>query len=187
MEKIKVPISKANRLINSGNLILVTSSYKGKSNIITVAWHMPVSIKPPIIGVSIGTSRYSAELIKKGKEFIVNIPTWNLLDKVLYCGTHSGRDVDKFEKAKLTQQKPLRLSNTPKIGECIGAIECTLIDYKELGDHIVFFGEVLYVEAVKVLFKNEIWDPLKAELIYHLGGDVFMCSTGRVDKGEIKN
>ncbi len=176
--KLEVPISRANRLINSGNVILVTSRYKEETSIITIAWHTPISIKPPALGIAVGKERFSAELIMKSGECIVNIPNWDMLDKVLYCGTYSGRDVDKFKETKLTPEKAVKLINTPKIKECIGSIECSLIDYKEVGDHYMFFGEVLYADAEESLFKDGIWDSEKAGLIYHLGGNLFMKSTG---------
>jgi flavin reductase (DIM6/NTAB) family NADH-FMN oxidoreductase RutF len=174
--KIEVPTGKANRLINSGNVILVTSQYKDRSSIITIAWHCPVSIKPPILGIAVGRSRFSAELIGGAGEFIVNIPDWRLFAAMLYCGTHSGRDVDKFKGAKLTPEKPVKLLKPPKIKECIGSIECALTDEKEIGDHIMFFGEVVYADAEADLFRDGVWDTEKAELIYHLGGDCFMKS-----------
>lgn len=175
--KKEVSISKANRLINSGNVVLVTSCYKDKSNIITIAWHTPISIKPPALAISVGKERFSLELIKKSGEFTVNIPNWDLLEQMLYCGTHSGRDVDKFKETKLTAEKAEKLLKTPKIKECIGSIECSVIDYKEVGDHILFFGEVLYAEAEEDLFKDGVWDTEKAGLIYHLGGNFFMKSS----------
>jgi len=175
--KIEVPISRANSLVNSGNVILVTSCYKDKSSIITIAWHTPVSIKPAVLGISVGKERFSAELIKKSGEFIVNIPAWNLLEQMLYCGTYSGRDVNKFKETKLTPQKAEKLINTPKIKECIGSLECSVIDTREIGDHIMFFGVVQYADADEELFKDGIWDTKKAELIYHLGGNFFMKSS----------
>jgi len=174
--KLAVPISKANRLINSGNVILVSAQYRDKANIITIAWHCPVSSQPPALAIAVGKSRFSAELIKKSGEFIVNIPSWSLFDAMLYCGTHSGRDVAKFPKTKLTPEKPVKLLRPPRIKECIGSIECALIDTKAIGDHIIFLGEVIYAEAEADLFKDGIWDTGKAELIYHLGGDRFMKS-----------
>ncbi len=51
-----------------------------------------------------------------------------------------------------------------------------LIDKIEIGDHIVFFGEVLYAEAERELFPDGFWETEKAELIYHLGGNFFMKS-----------
>lgn len=180
--KKEVFLSKVNRLINSGNVILVTSSYKDKSNIITLAWQTPVSLKPPIIGISVAESHFSSELILKSEEFIINIPDWSLLDKVIYCGRHSGRDVDKFKETNLTKEKANRLIRTPKISECIGSIECILRDYKKIGDHYLFFGEPIYAEADSHLFKEDIWDTSKAELIYHLGGNFFMKPSKSIER-----
>ncbi len=180
--KEEISLSRVNRLINSGNVILVTSSYKDRSNIITLAWHSPISIKPPVIGISVAKTHFSSELILKGEEFIINIPDWSLLDKVIYCGKHSGRDVDKFKEAKLTKEKANRLIRTPKIFECIGSIECILRDYKEIGDHYLFIGEPIYVEAESELFKQDIWDTSKADLIYHLGSNFFMKSSKFIEK-----
>ncbi|MEO0023362.1 MAG: flavin reductase, partial [candidate division WOR-3 bacterium] len=65
------------------------------------------------------------------------------------------------------------LLRAPKIRECIGAIECSVIDRTKIGDHIMFFGEVIYAEVEEGLWDNGTWKP-EAELIYHLGGNRFM-------------
>lgn len=174
--KKEVSISQANRLINSGNVVLVTSHYKDKTSIITIAWHMPISIKPPALCIAVGKSRFSQELIRNSGEFIVNIPNWDLMKEMLYCGTHSARDVDKFKETNLTPEKAEKLLKTPRIKECIGSIECSVIDTREVGDHILFVGEILYAEAEGDLFKDGFWNTEKAELIYHLGGNYFMKS-----------
>ncbi len=175
--KVEVPLSQANRLINSGNVILVSSAYKDKSSIITIAWHCPISIKPPALGIAVGKTRFSRELIEKSEEFVVNIPDWKLLKAMLICGTISGREVDKFKEAKLTPEKAAKLLKAPKIKECLGAIECALIDKVPVGDHIMFLGEVVYAEAEEDFFQNGFWNTEKAELIYHLGGNRFMKSS----------
>ncbi len=177
MMKVEVSINQANRLINSGNVVLVTAQYKDKSSIITIAWHCPVSIKPPIIGVAVGKSRFSAELIERSGEFIVNVPGWELFEAMIFCGTHSGRDVDKFARTGLTPERATKLLKAPKIKECIGAIECAVVDKREIGDHIMFFGEVVYAEAEEALFQDGAWDTGNAGLIYHLGGSCFMKSS----------
>ncbi|MGQ9708334.1 MAG: flavin reductase family protein [bacterium] len=174
--RVTVPIEKANRLINSGNVILVTAQYKDRTSIITIAWHCPVSIQPPALAIAVGRSRFTAELIRKSGEFIVNIPDWRLFDALIYCGTHSGQDVDKFQKTGLTPQKAVKLFRAPRIKECIGWIECALIDEKSIGDHILFFGEVQYADVEADLFKDDVWDSERAELIYHLGANCFMKS-----------
>lgn len=169
--KKEIILSWANRLINSGNVVLVTSSYKDKQNILTVAWHTPLSHKPPLVGLALSKKHLSSELIKKGEEFIINIPSRRLFQQVLYCGSVSGREKDKFKEACLTAQKAKRLTRTVKILECIGYLECYLRDIKEIGDHFFFIGEVIYAEVEDYLFE-ETWKE-EAELIYHLGGKNF--------------
>jgi flavin reductase (DIM6/NTAB) family NADH-FMN oxidoreductase RutF len=173
--KIEVPKEKATRLVNSGNLILVTSAYKDKTNIVTIAWHAPLCRKPPVIGISVAKSHLSCEFIQKSGEFIINIPDSALLKQTVYCGSLSGREKEKFSGAGLTPIKAKHLVKTPVIKECAGHIECYVRDAKECGDHILFAGEVLYAEAESGLF-TEIWETDKIKLIYHLGGKFFTTS-----------
>ncbi|HOX54616.1 MAG: flavin reductase family protein [Candidatus Omnitrophica bacterium] len=173
--KKEISLAKANRLINSGALIMVTSCYKDKQNIITLAWNSPLSHNPPLLGISIAKTHLSSELIKKSKEFVVNVPSLDLLDKIVFCGTHHGHDIDKFKEAKLTAVKANRLVNTPLIKECIGHLECLLRDVKEAGDHILFIGEVISASVEESLF-NDTWLVDKVKLAFHLGGSDFTSS-----------
>jgi len=173
--KKEVTLKRSNRLINSGQVILVSCCYKDKANIITLAWNTPFSHNPPLLGISIAKTHLSCELIKKSEEFVVNIPDLKLLQKVVYCGSHHGHDIDKFKEAGLSAMKANRLVKTPLIKECIGHLECRLSDAKEVGDHILFIGEPIFASAEDNLF-NETWDPEKVKLIYHLGGSNFTSS-----------
>ena len=173
--KIEIAPERSTRLLSSGNLIMVSSAYKDKTNIITLAWKTPLSHQPPLVGVSIAGSHFSSELIEKSEEFVVNIPDLGILKKAVYCGSVSGRDVDKFKQTKLTALKGNRLSKTPLIAECIGNLECRLRDIREFGDHKLFVGEVIYAQAEENLF-SQTWDVDKVKLIYHLGGSFFTGS-----------
>ncbi|MBN2120385.1 MAG: flavin reductase family protein [Candidatus Omnitrophica bacterium] len=172
--KKEVDKKRACRLINSGNLILVSCSYKDKDNITTCAWHSPCSHTPACLLVALAKKHLSSELIRKSKEFIINIPSWQLKDKAVFCGSNSGRDIDKFQKAPLTREKALKLSKASKIKECIANIECSLIDIKEIGDHFLFFGEPVYAEVVEGIFDfdNIVWKE-EADLLFHFGGKFF--------------
>jgi flavin reductase (DIM6/NTAB) family NADH-FMN oxidoreductase RutF len=174
---IEIDKEKATRLINSGMTVLITTAYKDKVNITTCAWHMPISRKPASLGIALAKTYFSSELIKNSKEFIINIPDWALLDKVIFCGSFSGRNVDKFKETKLTPGKPKFLVKTPKIKECFGSIECILLDIKEIGDHYLFFGEVVYAEARANYFVNDFWDTNKVKFIHHLGSNFFFKSS----------
>lgn len=172
--KKQIAASKASRLINPGNLVLVSSSCKDKDNIVTCAWQAPCSHTPSCIMVALAKKHFSSQLIEKSEEFIINIPNVELLEKVIFCGLHSGRDCDKFHQAQLTREKPCVLVKTPKIKECMGNIECSLVDIKEIGDHFLFLGQPLYAEAEedKFDFDNLVW-KISTPLVFHLGGNFF--------------
>jgi len=52
---------------------------------------MPVSTEPPLIAVAISSQAYINTLIKKSKEFTVNIPDINMIKQLWTAGTRSGR------------------------------------------------------------------------------------------------
>ena len=178
--KVEIPPERATRLLSSGNVILVSSAYKDKTNIITLAWKTPLSHKPPLVGISIAKSHFSRELIEKSEEFIINVPDLDLLEKVVFCGKVSGRDVDKFKQTKLTPLKANRLVKTPLISECIGNLECYLRDIREIGDHKLFVGEIIYAQVEENLFE-QTWNVDKTRLIYHLGGSFFTSSDRMIE------
>ncbi|MFH0924807.1 MAG: flavin reductase family protein [bacterium] len=172
--KTPIDLSLATRLINNGPVIMVTSGQKDKkANIITLAWNMPVSKNPPLVAIALASTHYSTQLIKEYKEFVINIPNEKLLPEVIFCGTKSGRDVDKFAETGLTKERSQRIE-TPLIGECIGHLECKVVQENFIGDHSIFYGEVLAASTMKGLF-NEMWDIGKEEsrMIHHLGGKMF--------------
>ena len=110
-------------------------------NIITAALIHVFSFEPLQIGIGIAPTRYSYELLKVASGFVVNIPTKELLDHVVFCGTKSGRDVNKFEKTRLTDV-PAQTVEAPLIAECPVNFECEITQIIETGDHHWFIGEV---------------------------------------------
>ena len=67
-----------------------------KPNIITVAWAGTICTNPAMLSISVRPERYSYNIIKETKEFVVNLVTSDLAYATDYCGVKSGRDVDKF-------------------------------------------------------------------------------------------
>lgn len=179
--KKEIPLNQANRLINSGQLILVTSAHLERKNIVTLAWHMPVSHTPPLVAIGVAKKHFSAELINKQKEFVINIPDLGLLDKIMACGARSGRDVDKFQATGLTPLPPNRLKTVPLISECLGHIECRVRETLETGDHYLYIGEPVHVSVREDIF-SDTWDVDKIQLVFHLGAKNFTASGTMIKK-----
>jgi len=118
-----------------------------KKNIMTATAFSFYSFKPPCVMVGIMPGNLTYELISKEHEFGINIPTKEQLEIVRICGSVSGRDEDKFEKAGLTPQKG-KVINSYLIKECPVSLECRVvhqIDY--LGTHRWFVGQIKAVHA----------------------------------------
>lgn len=119
---------------------------EGNPNILTITYVTGVNEDPPMIAIAIGHDKYSNKLIKETKEFVVNVPTIEILSEVDYCGTYSGRDVDKFEHTKLTPVNSDKV-RPPLIKECPINIECKVVKIIALPSHDLFIGEVLAVHG----------------------------------------
>jgi flavin reductase (DIM6/NTAB) family NADH-FMN oxidoreductase RutF len=113
-----------------------------KPNIITLAWVGVVCSEPPMVGISIRKGRYSHSIIKDSKDFVINVPIQKLLQATDFCGTKSGKNVDKFAETKLNPVKSVKVS-APLINECPVNLECVVKQILELGSHDLFLGEIM--------------------------------------------
>jgi flavin reductase (DIM6/NTAB) family NADH-FMN oxidoreductase RutF len=119
---------------------------RGKPNVISLGWVGGVCSDPPQVAIALRPSRYSHRLIEETKEFVVNIPTEDLVkivDKIGFC---SGRTIDKFKKFNLTPLQASRVTS-PLIQECSVNLECKLRHTLNLGSHTLFIGEIVTVHA----------------------------------------
>ena len=171
--KTQVNIASAHRLLHPMHTVLVSCVGKaGKPNITTVAWAMPTSSDPPLLAISLIPSHHSHSLIEESGEFIVNIPTLELLQAVYACGSLTGRSFDKFKKTSLTQM-PGKKVKAPAIRECIAHLECAVDSKFTTGDHTIFVGKILEAYADMGVFTESGYDLKKARMLYHAGGNNF--------------
>jgi flavin reductase (DIM6/NTAB) family NADH-FMN oxidoreductase RutF len=135
---------------------LITSiSPAGAPNIITLGEVYNLSLRQPtIVGISLTKRRYSHQLISQTGEFVVNMPTVDILDKVDQCGSVSGRDVDKFATFGLTPERA-DLVGPPLIAECPINLECKVLGMEEIGDHDMFKGEVVAAHVDEALMDED--------------------------------
>ncbi|MDD8020900.1 MAG: flavin reductase family protein [Acidobacteriota bacterium] len=126
---------------------LITSGDSGgKNTIAAVSFCLPVSKQPPLVACALGLTSYSRELIEVRKEFIVNIPPASLKAKIYFCGSRTGREIDKFEAAGLTPVAGRRVS-VPIVDECLAHLECQVKNQVQTGDKMLFIGQVVEAYA----------------------------------------
>lgn len=159
MVKVEFPLSsRVVRLLAPKPTVLVTCvGADGRPNIITAAAVTAASHTPPMFVVAIREDRYSHDLIKETGEFVLNLPSVELLEATDLCGRLSGRDMDKFREAKLTPV-PASKVRPPLIKECPVNIECRVVASIKPGTHTLYVGEALAVHMEGGYWRNEAVD-----------------------------
>lgn len=143
-------------------------------NIITIAWTGTVCSDPPMCSISIRPERYSYDIIKKNKEFAINLTTAALARATDWCGVKSGREVDKFKTLGLTPVKAQKIG-APLIDESPLSIECRVRQVLPLGSHHLFLAEVVAINADEGLInpKTGAFMLSRARPICYLHGRYF--------------
>ncbi|OOM13488.1 flavin reductase family protein [Clostridium saccharobutylicum] len=168
---------KGSVILNPVPVVLVTSRNKeGKTNVFTVGWTGTINTKPPMLYISIRPERLSYEYIKETMEFVVNLPSSDLVKAVDYCGVRSGKKNDKISEMGFTLKESHHIS-APFIDECPVNIECKVKNIIPLGTHDMFIAEVvgshvnedLLDEKGKIHFEN-------ANMISYCHGEYFPLS-----------
>ena len=161
---------------------MVSCGNMDKANITTIAWTGVLNSEPPLVYVSIRPSRHSYEIIKQTKEFIINLPDENLVWATDFCGTKSGKDMDKFQSANLTKEAG-KMVAAPSIKECPINLECKLKEIKHLGSHDMFIGEVVCVNAKPEFVENGKVNLAKARILTYLESEYYVANKKVGDRG----
>ena len=137
----------------------LTTSADGAQNTMAIGWgSIGFAWGKPLFTVLVRNTRYTHELLEKATEFVVSIPLTDHMQKELeYCGTQSGRDIDKFRTSNL-KTAPGQKVSVPIIAGCQLHYECRIltslpISLDELHEschqwyaddyHILYVGEIL--------------------------------------------
>lgn len=191
MAKVIIPNDKAHRLITPGPVLLLSAARKGKLSVTPISWACPVSVRPPMVAVAIFEPNFILELIRASGQFVINIPSQDLLRQVQILGSVSGRDVDKMALTGLHEGEPKEVE-TSYVDECLAHIECALVDILTPGDHAICIGEIVHAKAESEAF-DDIWrlpeGPEAKELkpIHHLGGKYYAVLESRLEAPDPKS
>ncbi len=176
---------RPNRMFAPQLVGLVSSTdKKGRPNVATLAWITTVSADPPLVAIAVGRTRYTHECISTKKEFVLNLPTMDILKEVQLAGSISGREGDKFKKIGLTPVESIAVE-TPGIKECVSHLECKVVDTKEAGDHTIFIGKVVATTCDIEAIKDGVLDISRIKPVLQLGGTLFTTAGEVVDSNNI--
>ena len=164
---------KAGTFIYPIPAVMVSLGTIEKSNIITVAWTGILNTNPATVYISVRPTRYSYNILKEQKEFVINLTTKDLVKATDWCGVKTGAKVDKFKEMNLTKEKA-NFVKCPMIKESPVSVECKVKEIRELGSHHMFVAEVLAINAdEKYIDEKGAFDISKCNLISYLNGHYY--------------
>lgn len=153
--------------------LVTTVDKEGNINAAPFSFVSPVSMEPPLVMVSCGHGKDTLNNVRDTKEFVLNIPTEDILNQVYRCGGKFPSEANELEEVGLTAEDSATVK-PPRVRECIAWFECRLEAEHETGDHVMLIGRVLMAEVRDELLKdNANLDIEKANVLQHIGGIEF--------------
>lgn len=153
--------------------VMVSVGDMNKSNIMTVAWTGIINTDPAMCYISVRKERYSYDIIKKNKEFVINLTTEELTYKTDWAGVRSGREYDKFAELKLTKV-PGKFVKCPMIEESPVNLECKVTKELDLGSHVMFMAKIMAINVdARFIDKKGAFDISKCKLIAYANGGYY--------------
>lgn len=155
-----LPLSKVYQQLEPGPVVMLTTSRKGRANVMAMSWHMMMEFEPPLIGCIVSRANFSQAALSASGECVIAIPTQELARQLVGVGNCSGRDTDKFARFGLTPLPASRVG-APLIGECHVNLECVMSDRTMARRHDMFV-----LEVVKAWIDPTRKDP---RMLHHAG------------------
>ena len=143
------------------NVGLITSDGPYGPNVMAAEWTHHISYSPSLIAINIRGRDTTAENIKDSKEFGANLAAEDQNILCSLAGRYSGKHLDKiafFKEIGVVFYKANKIKALLIRGAAMNA-ECKLIRQEEIGDHIMFIGEIIEITA----------DENIRPLVYHNG------------------
>jgi flavin reductase (DIM6/NTAB) family NADH-FMN oxidoreductase RutF len=137
----------------------LTVAAKRQTNVMTIGWGLVgILWRKPVLMVAVRNSRHTFGVIEEADSFTVSVPTTDRQKELEFCGTRSGREVDKFKECRLATRNAEQVSS-PVLDlpgyhyECrklyASALDPQRMDqaldelYPKKDYHTLYFGEIV--------------------------------------------
>lgn len=165
--KQEFPVENVRRYLEPGPIVLVSSHWQGRSNVMTLGWHTMLEFSPSLVGLMISRGNHSFEMIRRSRECVINLPTVALVDTVVRVGNCSGAQTDKFAVFGLTAA-PASVVAAPLVAQCHAHFECRLREDALVERYNFFIFEVVKAQAAA--------SPQHPRTLHYRGDGSFMVA-----------
>jgi len=168
-----------------------TVSEDGIRNIAPYSCVMPVLRPLDLVCVASAKMRDTFANIKSTEEFVLNMPSADMVDKVIPIASHVPFSVNEFELAGL-KEKLSKKVKAPGIEGCYAWMECKLHSiYEEEYEgfpYLLILGKVVHLEVEDDIYNKEdgSWDVEKAKplMMTESDGGMHFCTVNDIGKFE---
>jgi len=129
-------------------IYVLTTRLEDIINGMIVSWVTQVSYDPPLIQVAVHPNRYTHDLLMKSGHFALHV-----LDNTQKALVDRFKGPDSRARFEDISWKD-GITGCPVLSDCMGAMECRIIEHLAPGNHTLFIGQVVSA------FFNEEKTPL---------------------------
>lgn len=125
--------------------VYVLATRRGRqTSTMTASWVMRTSERPPFVAVAVKGDRYTHDLILETATFALSI----LREDQVNVATRFSDFSSEYEDKLLGVPYGLTPTGSPHLLDCIGYLDCRVIDTARSGDHTIIIGEVTAGETL---------------------------------------
>ncbi len=121
--------------------LICSRTPSGETNLAAVSWWTYLSLKPEIIGFAMMKMSYTGEMVRANKRVVLTVPGESLAKQVMQCGCSTGRTKHKAKDFGI-DLKDIPNSDIQIPVHSAIAIQCSLREYIEVGDHYFYICHV---------------------------------------------
>lgn len=147
----------------------------GSLNLAPYSFFNALGTHPHLVMFSSEGQKDSVSFAAETREFVANLVSRDLAEKMNASAVDAPRGVSEFDYAGLTPV-PSSLVAPPRVGEALAALECKVTDILEPkgmdgrpAGNVIVFGEVVGVHIDDAALTDGLFDIVKAGTVARLG------------------
>jgi flavin reductase (DIM6/NTAB) family NADH-FMN oxidoreductase RutF len=157
-----------------------TISAAGVRNVAPYSYFNLMGSDPFYVAFGSTGSKDSLANLREVPEFVANIVSMHVLEKMNFTSTDFPRDQDEFEWVGLTPVPSVRV-RPPRVGESRAHLECELVQIVDDRNTHIVLGRIVHAHVDRSVWKDGRVDPRLLDPVCRLSG------SGYASLGEIIN
>lgn len=130
-------------------MLLTVRGKEGEPDEISVVWTFVINGAPPQIGISVGDEHRAGPLVELHQEFVLGLPTRDMVTAFDTVDMNSSRVADKFALSGLTRGRAISV-DAPTVEEAPIHVECRVTDTVRVPpERTLFIASVVVTTALE--------------------------------------